>query len=236
MPVHASVASASVPARASLPSPPRERSVCQDACVSQHTLRAGAQHSGRRETRVRRRYTSHSYGWCADAHHLRPRRCMDSNPQLVMRCAGTQDYCRPRRCVDSNHRRVIRCADAPHHPRPSRCMDSNHQLVLRCAGAHQRFRPHRGMDSDQRLCFSAVHTEDAYIDLRGAKYRSDKYVRELHTYTLTFRAGAQVGGRGDLPHSDVYGCYYVLTDAVLAHIEVHTTTTWCRAPPRERCR
>ena len=37
---------------------PRERSVCQDACVSQHTLRAGEQHSGRRETRVRRRCTS----------------------------------------------------------------------------------------------------------------------------------------------------------------------------------
>ena len=92
------------------------------------------------------------------------------------------------------------------------------------------------MGSDQRLCSSAVHTEDTYIDLRGAKYRSDKYVRELHTYTLTFRAGAQVGGRRDLPHSDVYGCYYVLTDAVVSHIEVHTTTTWCRAPPSERCR
>ena len=81
-----------------------------------------------------------------------------------------------------------------------------------------------------------MHTEDTYIDLRGAKYRSDKYVRELHTYTLTFRAGAQVGGRRDLPHSDVYGCYYVLTDAVVSHIEVHTATTRCRAPPSERCR
>ena len=62
------------------------------------------------------------------------------------------------------------------------------------------------MGSDQRLRSSAVHTEDAYIDLLGAKYRSDKYVRELHTYTPTFRAGAQVGGRRDLPHRDVYGC------------------------------
>ena len=92
------------------------------------------------------------------------------------------------------------------------------------------------MGSDQRLCFSAVHTEDTYIDLRGAKYRSDKYVRQQHTYTLTFLAGAQVGGRRDLPHSDVYGCYYVLTDGVVSHIEVHTATTWCRAPPCERCR
>ena len=72
--------------------------------------------------------------------------------------------------------------------------------------------------------------------LRGAKYRSDKYVRELHTYTLTLRAAAQVGGRRDLPHSDVYGCYYVLTDAVVSHIEVHTANTRCRAPPGERCR
>ena len=52
------VAGASVPARASFPLPPRQRSVCQHECVSQHTLRAGAQHSGRRETRVRRKYTS----------------------------------------------------------------------------------------------------------------------------------------------------------------------------------
>ena len=61
------------------------------------------------------------------------------------------------------------------------------------------------MGGDQRLCSSAVHTEDNDNDLRGAKYRSDKYMRELHTYTLTFRAGAQVGGRRDFPHSDVYG-------------------------------
>ena len=59
------------------------------------------------------------------------------------------------------------------------------------------------MDSNQRLCPSAVHIEDMYIDLRGAKYRCDKYVRELDTYTHTFRAGAQVGGRRDFPHSDV---------------------------------
>ena len=39
-----------------------------------------------------------------------------------------------------------------------------------------------------------MHTEDTYIDLRGAKYRSAKYVRELHTYTLTFRAGARQSG------------------------------------------
>ena len=91
------------------------------------------------------------------------------------------------------------------------------------------------MDSDQRLCSSAVHTEDTYIDLLGAKYRIDKYVRELHTYNLTFRAGAQVGGRRDLPHSDVYRCYYLLTNAMVLHIEVHTTTTCCRAPPSERC-
>ena len=38
--------------------PPRERSVCQDARASQYTLRTGAQHSVRRETRVRPRYTS----------------------------------------------------------------------------------------------------------------------------------------------------------------------------------
>ena len=145
-------------------------------------------------------------------------------------------HCRPRPCVDGNHRRVIRCAGAHHHPRPCRCMDSNHRLVIRCAGAHQRFRPRRCMGSDQQLCSSAVHTEDTYIDLRGAKYRSDKHVRELRTYTLTFRAGAQVGGRRDLPHSDVYECSYVLTDAVVSHIEVHTTTTWCRAPPSARCR
>ena len=175
------------------------------------------------------------YGWCADAHHhLRPRRCVDSNPQRDTRCAGAHHHCRPRRCVDSNHRRVIQCVGAHHHPRPCgrmdsnyrlvnppsstpgvdsnhrrvircagahyhprscRCMDSNHRLVIQCAGAHQRFRPCRCMGSDQRLRSSAVHTEDAYIDLLGAKYRSDKYVRELHTYTPTFRAGAQVGGR-----------------------------------------
>ena len=81
-----------------------------------------------------------------------------------------------------------------------------------------------------------MHTDDTYTDLRGAKHRSDKYVRELHTYTLTCRAGTQVGGRRDLPHGDVYGCYYVLTEAVVLYIEVHTTTTWCRAPPSERCR
>ena len=46
-------------AGACLPSPPLwERSACQDTCVSQRTLLAGAQHSGRRETRVRRRYGS----------------------------------------------------------------------------------------------------------------------------------------------------------------------------------
>ena len=133
--------------------PPRERSVCQDACVSQHTLPAGAQHSGRRETRVRRRYVTDSYGWCADAHHhLRPRRCLESNPQRVMRCAGAHHHCRLRRRVDSNLRRVIRCAGAHHHPRPCRCMDSNHRLDIRCAGAHQRFRPRRCMNSYQRLC------------------------------------------------------------------------------------
>ena len=81
------------------------------------------------------------------------------------------------------------------------------------------------MDGNQRLCPSAAHIEDTYNDLRGAKYCCDKYVRELHTYTHTFRAGAQVGGRRDLHHSNVYGCYYVLTDALVAHIKVHTTTT-----------
>ena len=161
---------------------------------------------------------------------------MDSNPLLVMRCAGAHYHCRPRRFVDSNHRRVIRCAGTHHHPRPCRCTDSNHRLVIRCAGAHQHFRPRRCMDSSQRMCPSAVHTEDRYVDSRGAKYRCDKYVRELNTYTYTFRAGAQIGGRRDLPHSDVYGCCYVLTDALVAHIEVHTTTTWCRASPSERCR
>ena len=111
--------------------PPRERSVCQDPRVSQYTLRAGAQHSVRRETRVRRRYFTDSYGWCADAHHyLRPRRCMDSNPELGMRCAGAHHLCRSRRCVDNNHRRVIRCAGAHHHPRPCRCRDSNFRLVI----------------------------------------------------------------------------------------------------------
>ena len=64
----------------------------------------------------------------------------------------------------------------------------------------------------------------------------DTYVRELYTYTLTFRADAQVGGQGDLPHRDVYGCYYVLMDAVVSHIEVHTATTTCRTPPSDRCR
>ena len=39
------VAGASVPACASLPPPPTGKSVCQDSRVSQHTLRAGAQHS-----------------------------------------------------------------------------------------------------------------------------------------------------------------------------------------------
>ena len=66
------------------------------------------------------------------------------------------------------------------------------------------------MDSSQRMCPSAVHTEDRYVDSRGAKYRCDKYVRELNTYTYTFRAGAQGGGRRDLPHSDVYGCYFCI--------------------------
>ena len=152
-----------------------------------------------------------------------------------MRCAGAHHY-RSRRCVDSNRRRVIRCAGAHHHRRPCQCIDSIHRLVIRCAGAHQHFRPRRCMNSGQRLCSLTVHTEDTYIDLRGAKYRSDKYVRELRTYTLTFRAGAQVGGQRDLPHSDVYGCYYVLTNAVVSHIEVHTATTRCRTPPSERCR
>ena len=92
------------------------------------------------------------------------------------------------------------------------------------------------MDGNQRLFSSAVHTEDTYIDVRGAKYRGDGYVREPHTYAHTFRAGAQVGCRRDLSYIDVYGCYYVLTDAVVAHIEVHTTTTWSRAPTGDRCR
>ena len=83
-------------------------------------------------------------------------------------------------------------------------MDSNHRLVIRCAGAHQHFRPRRCLDSNQRLCPSAVHTADTYIDLRSAKYRCDKYVRELRTYTHTFRADARVGGRRHLPHSDVW--------------------------------
>ena len=96
-------------------------------------------------------HVADSYGWCADAHHhLRPRRCIDSNPQLVVRCAGARYHCRPRRCVDSNHRRAIRCAGAHHHPLPCRCMDSNHRLVIRCAGAHQHYRPRRCMHSDQR--------------------------------------------------------------------------------------
>ena len=78
-------------------------------------------------------------------------------------------------------------------------------------------------------------TEDTYTDLRGAKYRSDKCVPELHTHNHTFCVGAQVSGPRDLPQSHAYGCYYVLTDALVAHIEVHTTTTWCRAPASERC-
>ena len=133
--------------------PPRERSVCQHACVSQHTLPAGAQQSGRRETRVRRRYVTDSYGWCADAHHhLRPRRCMDSNPQLVMRCAGAHHHCHPRRCVDSNHLRVTWCAGAHHHPRPpprerSVCQVACvSQHTLR-AGAQQRGQPPDGKES-----------------------------------------------------------------------------------------
>ena len=63
-------------------------------------------------------HVTDSYGWCADAHHhLRPRRCMDSNPQLVMRCAGAHYHCRPQQYVD--HRRVIRCAGEHHRPRPT---------------------------------------------------------------------------------------------------------------------
>ena len=81
-----------------------------------------------------------------------------------------------------------------------------------------------------------MHIEDTYIGLRGAEYRCDKYVRELRTYTHTLCAGVQVGGRPDLLHIGMHGCYYVLTDAVVSHIEVQTTTTWCRAPPTERWR
>ena len=146
--------------------PPRERSVWQDACVSQHTFRAGAQH--RRSTRNPRTAAIHvteRYGWCADAHHhLRPRRCMNSNPQRVMRCAGAHHQCRPRRCVDSNHRRVIRYTttlvhagawtvtiDSLFHCRPRRYVDSNHRRVIRCAGAHHHARPCRCMDRNHRL-------------------------------------------------------------------------------------
>ena len=133
--------------------PPRERSVCQVAYVSQHTLPTGAQQSGRRETRVRRRYVTDSYGWCADAHHhLRPRRCMNSNPQLVMRCAGAHHHCRPRRCLDSNHLRVTRCAGAHHHPRPpprerSVCQVAYVSQHTSRAGAQQSGQPPHGKEA-----------------------------------------------------------------------------------------
>ena len=39
------------------------------------------------------------------------------------------------------------------------------------------------MGSDQRLYSSAVHTADTYIDLRGAKYRSDTYQGMCESYT-----------------------------------------------------
>ena len=92
------------------------------------------------------------------------------------------------------------------------------------------------MDYNQRLCSSAVHSDDTNIDVRGAKYRSDTYMEELQTYTHTFRAGGKVGGGRDLRDNDVFGRYYILTDAVVVHIAVRTTTTWYRAPPSERCR
>ena len=52
------VAGASAPARLCLPPTRREKSVCQDTRVSQHTLRAVAQHSGRRTPVVRRLNTT----------------------------------------------------------------------------------------------------------------------------------------------------------------------------------
>ena len=182
-----------MPARASLPRPtPRERSACQDTCVSQQTLRAGAQHSGRREPLVRRRHTTQIHADWVPAY------------TTTFVHAGARTL-----TID----------------------------LLFGVTAHTTTIVHAGAwTATNDLLSSAVHTEDTCSDLRRAKYRSDKYVRDLHTYFHTFRAGEQVSGRRDLPHSDAYGRYDVLTDALVAHNEVHTTTTWCRAPTSERCR
>ena len=114
-------------------------------------------------------HVADSYGWCADAqHHLRPRRCMDGNPQLVMRCAGAHHHCRPRRCVDSNHLRVTRCAGAHHHPRPpprerSVCQVAHvSQHTLR-AGAQQSGQPPHGKEACVKMC--AYHNTHYVLSL-----------------------------------------------------------------------
>ena len=109
------VAGASVPARASLPLPTRERSVC----ITKHITCRCTTFWSARNPRTATIHVADNYGWCANVqHHLRRRRCMDSNPQHVMQRAGAHYHCRPPRCVDSNHLRVVRCAGAHHHPRP----------------------------------------------------------------------------------------------------------------------
>lgn len=65
--------------------------------------------------------------------------------------------------------------------------------------------------------FPVAHTEDTYIDLRGAKYHSDPCVPKLPTYHHTYCAINS--SRRDVPHSDAYGYFYVSTDTLVAHIE-----------------
>ena len=99
------------------------------------------------------------------------------------------------------------CAGAHHHLRPHRCMTTNQRFVFGVP-AHTTPFVHAGAWTVTNTLFSsALHTEDTYIDLHGAKYRSDEICARATQYNHKFRAGAQIRGRRDLLHSDAYGCY-----------------------------
>ena len=158
---------------------------------------------------------------CADAHHhLSPRRCMDSNPQLVMQCAGAHYHCRPCRCVDINHRRVIRCAGAHHHPRPppregSVCQVAYVSQHTLLAGAQHSGQPPHGTDACVKM--RAYHNTH-YVPVHNIAFDEKTRVRRRYTSEIV------TDGLPTHTTTFVHAGAWIVTLNLLCGVPAHTTT------------
>ena len=145
---------------------------------------------------------------------------MDSNPQLVMQCAGAHHHCCPRRCVDSNHRRVVRCAGAHHHPRPPqgkeacvklRTYHNTHYVPVHNKAVNPPPRE-RSVCQDARVSLYTLRA--------GAQHSVRREIRVRRRYT------SQIVTDGVPTHitTFVHAGAWIVTLSLLCGVPAHTTT------------